>query len=261
MEMRTSLLLSSLLFVATACGESGVPEFSQGAARILGSSKQHEAEDQRSAGPRLARAERLTTPEIHDIDDAVDSAEATPEGDPASTDSGSVLTASDPADDPAESGEEDGEAQVWLVDAQIAAVLTAANSAISGQAQAALRTLHGEAHRTLAADLAMAHAAAEARQTAIVSEKRLTPKENEVSTAFAQYAAAQAAKLGGASDCETEQSYLALLIATHEELLAVFDEVLLRSVCDGALKAELALARAELASELLRARALLPTAL
>jgi hypothetical protein len=266
MATRAAPLLTSVLFLATACGGSDFTEFAEGASRVSAASRQHV---ENTARANSASVVVNDAPQIgeqaaqRDTDDAVESGQATsddaaatqataqPEPDPS--DAGAALAPEPESSASVDAGSDEPKLGIRLIDGQIAAVLSAANHAISAQATAVLPKLEDATLQQLAGDSAAQQSAAEARQEAIVARKRLTPKETETSTQLAQYAAALLAKLNASDACAADSTYLTATIALHEEVLALFDDVLLPSVCDGELKAELAAARAELASVLGRA--------
>jgi len=85
---------------------------------------------------------------------------------------------------------------------------------------------------------------AQARQTALMASKGITPQENAVSTQLKQESAATVAMLNSAAT-GVDALYVESQVVAHSEVLRILDETLLPSTENSDLKAELQAARGE----------------
>lgn len=286
MKTQSGLLLSSLLLLTTgACAGDDVAGFTLSASQILAGNKAHEQSTARHGSGSATTPDEAVPPAHadaeqdaqYDMDDVVEAAEATTEGDAATQDvaqddagaaqpeqdAGPALADTDAGSavevDAATGAGDDSETDsgLRLIDGQIAAVLSAANRAIIAQAElvrGGSDTDPEDEIAALAGELSAQHAAAQARQQAIVTQKRITSKETALSSQLNQDASTRLAALNAADECDRGQAYLSQLIESHTQLIALFEAVLMPSVCDGELKSELNQAYEALKAELARAK-------
>lgn len=287
MKTQSGLWLSSLLLLTSSCAGDDVGGFTLSASQIIAGNKAHEPSTAQHASVSNSATHQAVPPAHadaeqeaqYDTDAVVEAGEATTEGDaatqavaqdgviaplldpdagptPVDADAGTDAATAAPSDVADEAETDSG---LRLIDGQIAAVLSAANRAVIAQAGAVLagNDTDGDAIATLAAELSAQHATAQARQQQIVAQKRMTPKETPLSNQLNQDANARLQALSAADACEREHAFLNQLVEGHSQLIALFETVLMPSVCDGELKSELSLAYEALEGELARAKLLL----
>jgi predicted outer membrane protein len=149
------------------------------------------------------------------------------------------------------------DAGVRLSDAQIAAVTSAANSGEIQLGTIALSRAHLEQVLAFAQEMITMHGAAQDRSLALLQSLNLTPVENNLSTQLAQDAQRTGVMLQNAAAADFDLLYVQSQIDIHTQVLQIFDDILLPSVTDAALRTDLSLARADVQRHLAEAQALL----
>lgn len=146
---------------------------------------------------------------------------------------------------------------VVLSDADIAAILSAINTAELQQAQIALQSAQLPEVIAFARAMAIMHGDAEQRGSALFAQLGISPRQNPVSEALTAEATAFTASFGEASDGSFDRTYILSQIGMHERGLSVIDTQLLPSAQRPEVRAELERARAMIVEHLERARQIL----
>jgi putative membrane protein len=141
-----------------------------------------------------------------------------------------------------------------LSDAQIVAVVSAANTGEVAQANAALPKLTHTQAMQFAAMMVEMHTAAQHRQTAMAQEKGLTPQASPLSTELTQDSKEVVEELTTAERDWVDKLYMQKQVEVHAKVLETIDDKLIPSATDPALQQELQTSRTEVAMHLQRAR-------
>jgi putative membrane protein len=149
------------------------------------------------------------------------------------------------------------DAGVQLSDAQIAAVTAAANRGEIQLGTIALSRARLPEVRAFAQEMITMHGAAQDRATALLQSLNITPVDNNLSTQLEQDAQRAGVMLQNAAASDVDLSYVQSQVDIHTRVLAIFDEVLLPSVTELALRTDLTLVRADVQRHLTEAQALL----
>jgi putative membrane protein len=144
-----------------------------------------------------------------------------------------------------------------LTDAQIAAVTTAANAGEIQLGNLALNRARLPEVRAFAQEMIDMHGAAQARSTALLQTLNIVPVMSNLSTQLEQDAQQVATMLQNTSDAGFDLAYVQSQVDIHTRVLEIFDQVLLTSVAEPALKTDLTLARADVQRHLMQAQMLL----
>jgi putative membrane protein len=146
-----------------------------------------------------------------------------------------------------------------LSDAQIAAVVLAANGGEVEQGEIAVNAGQRDDVRAFARMLVTMHSAAVERENALFRTLMLTPEENAVSAELKAASDATVQALNAANAAGFDMLYVMSQVDAHRKVLDLIDDRLLPSVTSAELRAELNTMRAdvqrhlELATELLAA--------
>jgi putative membrane protein len=143
---------------------------------------------------------------------------------------------------------------VDLTDPQIGAVISAANTGEVAQANAALPKLSNAQARAFAEQMVTMHGAAQTRQAALLQQKSITPVENTTSMQLKQESDAIVAALNAASAADVDKLYIDKQVEVHTKVLGMIETVLIPSVDDADLRAELTAIREEVRSHLQQAQ-------
>jgi putative membrane protein len=141
-----------------------------------------------------------------------------------------------------------------LTDAQIAAVLSAVNTAETGAGTFALTRATTPAAREYAQSMVEMHTTAQARQTALFTTLNLTVTPSPLSAQLTDQSTATLTQLMSLSDTEFDAAYLRSQADAHTQVLMIIDAQLLPNVVADTLRAELVLTRTTVASHLDAAR-------
>lgn len=141
-----------------------------------------------------------------------------------------------------------------LSDAQIAAVLSAVNTAETGAGTFALTRATTPAAREYAESMVEMHNTAKERQTALFNTLDLTLEPSELSVQLTDDATATMTQLMSLTDTEFDAAYLKSQADAHMKVLMIIDEHLLPNVVADTLRAELVLTRTTVAAHLDAAR-------
>ncbi|HKU38118.1 MAG TPA: DUF4142 domain-containing protein, partial [Polyangiales bacterium] len=146
-----------------------------------------------------------------------------------------------------------------LTDAQIAAVTTVANSGEVDLGTLAVARAVLPAVRDFAQMMVTMHTAAQTRQSAVLATLGVQIAPNPISTQLEADAMALRGQLTSASAAAFDRAYIQSQVDVHMRVLTTFDEQLLPNATAPALRADLMLARGEVAAHLALARTLLAT--
>jgi putative membrane protein len=141
-----------------------------------------------------------------------------------------------------------------LSDAQIAAVLSAVNTAETGAGTFALTRATTPAAREYAESMVEMHNTAKERQTALFNALDLTLEPSTLSTQLTDDSTATMTQLMSLTDTEFDAAYLKSQADAHMKVLMIIDEQLLPNVVADTLRAELVLTRTTVAAHLDAAR-------
>jgi putative membrane protein len=144
-----------------------------------------------------------------------------------------------------------------LSDAQIAAVVVAANSGEIQLGTIAVSRAQYSQVRDFAQEMITQHGAAQDRLTTLLQSLTITPIQNDTSTQLEQEAQRIGTMLQQAQVSEVDVAYVRSQVDLHTRVLALFDEVLLPSISELALRTDLTLARGDVQRHLTEAQALL----
>ena len=152
-----------------------------------------------------------------------------------------------------------GQTAAAIGDAEISAILTAANNGEVQQNNVAVTKAVAPAARSFAQDLVNMHTAAQTRLNGVISAENLTPKDSTVSADLTKASSQIVSKLQAADLNGFDMAYLQSQIDVHRQVLELIDQRLLPSVKSTALRAELTATRAAVVEHLNRARAIATT--
>jgi putative membrane protein len=140
-------------------------------------------------------------------------------------------------------------ASAELTDPQIAAVTSVANDGEVLQANTARPKLTNPSAQGFADMMVTMHTAAQARQSALLMQKGITPEANAVSAMLKQESDAIVAQLS-AAPAPVDLAYMSAQVTVHQKVLNTLDTVLIPSADDPALKADLMTTRGEVSAHL-----------
>jgi predicted outer membrane protein len=146
-----------------------------------------------------------------------------------------------------------------LNDGQIAEITSVVNSAEISLGTLALNRAQLPATQDYARSMITMHTAAQERQTALVGASGLTPSPSAISAQLTDDVVLVRDQLESATVAELDVLYLRSQVALHSTVLETYDEQLLPNVTSDQLRAELVVARVEVAAHLEEALALLTT--
>jgi len=144
-------------------------------------------------------------------------------------------------------------ASAQLTDPQIAAVTSTANEGEVLQANTARPKLSNASAQGFADMMVTMHTAAQARQSALLMQKGITPEPNAISTMLKQESDAIVAQLS-AAPAPVDVAYIDAQVTVHQKVLDTLDTVLIPSADDPALKADLMTTRSEVSAHLSMAK-------
>jgi putative membrane protein len=144
-----------------------------------------------------------------------------------------------------------------VTDSQIVSIVSTANSGEIELGNLAVQKASVAPVLAFAQMMITMHTAAQARQASLLPTLNLTPEDNMVSMRLREEAMSVAARLQPLTATSFDVAYIESQVAIHTEVLGLFDDVLLPSVTAPALRADLVLARGEVAAHLAEARLLL----
>lgn len=150
-----------------------------------------------------------------------------------------------------------GATSVALNDAQIAAVTTAANTGEISLGMLALSRAQLPAVRVFAQMLIDMHGVAQTRQNAVLDVLDLEVSGNALSAQLETEAMQVSAQLNAAAADQFDLAYVRSQVDIHTKVLTLIDEQLLPNVSAVALRADLTVARTEVAAHLALATGLL----
>jgi len=140
-------------------------------------------------------------------------------------------------------------ASAELTDPQIAAVTSTANEGEVLQANTARPKLTNSSAQGFADMMVTMHTAAQARQSALLMQKGITPEPNAISTMLKQESDAIVAQLS-AAPAPVDLAYMTAQVMVHQKVLNTLDTVLIPAADDPALKADLSTTRGEVSAHL-----------
>lgn len=143
-----------------------------------------------------------------------------------------------------------------LSDAQIAMVMTAANTGEIDEGKVAQTEAQAPAVSAFATRMVTEHTAAKQRQDQLFTKLGLTPADSPVSQQLTSDAASKVTKLKTLSGHAADQAYLDDQVAAHQTVLDLIDTRLLVSVQSADLKTELQSMRTDVSKHLADAKAL-----
>jgi len=142
-----------------------------------------------------------------------------------------------------------------LTDPQIAAVTSTANEGEVAQAMTARPKLTNANAQAFADMMITMHTAAQARQSALLMQKGITPEPNPQSTQLKQTSDAIVAQLN-ALPGNADVPYMDAQVTVHQTVLNTLDTLLIPSAEDAALKADLVTTRGEVSAHLSMAQSI-----
>ncbi len=137
-----------------------------------------------------------------------------------------------------------------LSDAEIIAVTSTINASEIEAGTLALARANLEPPREYAQMMVTMHTAVQARQTALAATLNLSPDDNAISDMLRDEAMMVRTMLMAADDGEFDLLYAESQVTAHANALRIFDEVLLPSVSNAMLRAELMATRMSVAQHL-----------
>jgi len=146
---------------------------------------------------------------------------------------------------------------VKLTDAQIAAVVSTANSGEIEMGMFALTRALDSGVRDFAQMMVTMHTAAQARSTAVLLQVGVTPEPNATSAQLMSDAQAMTARLRDASADQFDLVYIAGQVDVHTKVLMLIDDQLLPSATAEPLRADLMVTRGEVQMHLQAAMTLM----
>lgn len=152
-----------------------------------------------------------------------------------------------------------GQAAQALSDAEIVAILTAANNGEVQQGNVAVTKAVAPAVRTFAQDMVSMHTAAQTRLNGVITAENLTPAESTTSTDLTKTSSNIVSKLQAADLDAFDMLYIQTQIDVHRTVLTALDEQLIPAAKNAAVRTELTATRAVVVEHLNRARAIAVT--
>lgn len=149
------------------------------------------------------------------------------------------------------------EAGLRLSDAQIAAVTSAVNRGEIQLGTIALSRARLPEVRAFAQEMVTMHGAAQDRATALLQSLTITPIDTNLSTQLEQDAQRVGIMLQNTAASDFDLTYVQSQVDIHARVLAIFDDTLLPSVSELALRTDLTLARGDVQRHLMEAQSLL----
>lgn len=140
-------------------------------------------------------------------------------------------------------------------DANIAAVVVAANSADIDNGELALEKSENEKVRGFAQQMIEAHTAVNQAATELVTDLGVTPEASDISRSIADGQAAEREKLAKLEGHAFDHAYINNEIAYHEAVIAALDGVLIPSATNATLKQTLVDTRPAFVAHLEQAKA------
>lgn len=171
-----------------------------------------------------------------------------PESKPATTDAKPVETAAaTPPEPPAKPAEKP------LTDAEIVAVTSTANTGEIEMAELAKKTATNTDVKNFAAMMITQHRDMETKGKALATKAKITPADNEASTALKSDVQSTITTLKTQKGKEFDKAYMEAQVKAHKDVLSMFDNKLLPNAQNGELKALLNDARSHVATHLAKA--------
>ena len=146
-----------------------------------------------------------------------------------------------------------------LNDAQIAAVLSAVNTAETGVGMYAVTRATTPAVRAFAQSMVEMHNTSKERQTALFNTLMLTLETSNLSAQLTDTSTATMTQLMSVVGTEFDAAYVRSQVDAHTQVLMIIDEQLLPNVTADALRSELVLTRTQVATHIDAARTALQT--
>ena len=122
-------------------------------------------------------------------------------------------------------------------DAQIAAIVVAANTVDIDAGKQAETTTQNKDVRAFAERMVADHAGVNQQATALVQKLHVTPAENDTSKSLTQGGAAMRSKLAGLSGKAFDKAYVDNEVTYHETVLGALDKTLIPNASNAELKA------------------------
>ena len=144
-----------------------------------------------------------------------------------------------------------------LNDAEIAAIVVAANAVDADMGEWAAARASSEAVKQFGKTMATDHRAVNQAAGELVGKLKVTPVENAVSQKLRADGAAVRAKLAAKSGAEFDRAYITHEIEYHKAVIAAVDDVLVPNSTNAELKATLISVRPALVAHLQHAEKLL----
>jgi putative membrane protein len=135
-------------------------------------------------------------------------------------------------------------------DAQIAAIVMAANTGEINTANLAQTKSTNDQVKAFAADMIKDHTAMNDQATALATKLNMTPEDNVTSTHLKTMGDKTMAKLQGLTGTAFDKAYVDSAVMDHKQVLAMIDKTLLPNAKNGELKAMLKSARPTIAQHL-----------
>jgi putative membrane protein len=170
-----------------------------------------------------------------------------PESKPATTDAKPVETPSTETAAPAKPAEKP------LTDAEIVAVTSTANNGEIEMAQLASKTATNADVKNFAAMMITQHRDMETKGKALAAKAKITPADNEASTALKSDVQSTLTNLKTQKGKEFDKAYMEAQVKAHRDVLNMFDNKLLPNAQNGELKTLLTDARGHVATHLAKA--------
>jgi putative membrane protein len=170
-----------------------------------------------------------------------------PESKPATTDTKPVETAAATPEPPAKPAEKP------LTDAEIVAVTSTANNGEIEMAQLATKTATNADVKNFAAMMITQHRDMETKGKALATKAKITPTDNEASTALKTEVQSTLTNLKTQKGKDFDKAYMEAQVKAHRDVLAMFDNKLLPNAQNGELKTLLTDARGHVATHLAKA--------
>lgn len=161
-------------------------------------------------------------------------------------DAGDAMTASAPASAPAPA----------LTDANIAAIVVAANTIDIKNAELALATSKNDAIRQFAQTMVTDHTGVNKAAVDLVTKLKVTPAPNETSTGLTKSAEETRAMLATKRGADFDRAYIANEVAYHTTVLGAVDAALIPGASNAELKALLVSVRPAFVAHLEHAKQL-----